>query len=186
MLVGPKARGFIPILVDQTNIGGVQTLMAGLIFSGRVLPVAFTCFTYEEIRRSHNAIETAFMTLIRAVFPYQAVPLFIADRQYGRIGLIEALKNISATFVLRTKGKGLVRLSHDGAPCLLLSCVYCCACSQGGYRRRSVRRGSGRLIAPFGISAFSFAAALMPLHCPEVPITFPFHFLSYFSSWFKA
>jgi len=113
LLLGTTAPPHVPILIDQTTIGDVQALMAGVIFSGRVLPVAFACFTYDEIRRSQNAIETAFMTLIRAVFPYGSVPVFIADRHYGRLQLIRALKSISASFLLRTKGNTLVQCPRE-------------------------------------------------------------------------
>ncbi|MFN3739535.1 MAG: hypothetical protein ACK4TF_02530 [Thermodesulfovibrionales bacterium] len=60
---------FIPVVVDQTTIGGVQVLMAGILFSGRVLPIGFSCFVYEKIKRSQNILETAFLTLISGSFP---------------------------------------------------------------------------------------------------------------------
>jgi hypothetical protein len=46
LVVGRVRHRLVPVLVDQTEIGGVPTLMAGVIHRGRVLPIGFTCFTY--------------------------------------------------------------------------------------------------------------------------------------------
>jgi hypothetical protein len=78
----PAAR--IPLLLDQTDICGVQTILVGVIFKGRVLPVAFTCFLYCQIRRSQNLLETNLLKLVADAFPKGREPVFIADRQYGR------------------------------------------------------------------------------------------------------
>ena len=40
-----EARRLVPVLVDQVDIGGTPTIMAGVVHRGRVLPIAFTCAT---------------------------------------------------------------------------------------------------------------------------------------------
>jgi len=82
--IGPLRRGWAPILVDQTEIGGTPTLMAGVSYRGRVLPRAFSCFESARLRRSQNTPETAFLTLIAASLGTAARAVSVGDRQYGR------------------------------------------------------------------------------------------------------
>src|SRR3990170_7579396 len=77
----PKAP-LTPVVVDQTSIGGIPVLMAGLLFSGRVLPIGFTCFLYETFYKSQNTLEAGFLTLLKAAFPRSTHPVFILDRGY--------------------------------------------------------------------------------------------------------
>jgi len=101
VVLGTDGAGDVPVLVDQTTVHQVQVLMAGVLFCGRVLPVAFTCFLHETMRRSQNAIETALLTLIQACFPSGCRPVFIGDRAYGRAQLLEAVYEIGGRFVFR-------------------------------------------------------------------------------------
>ncbi len=103
LVVGPRRRGLVPILIDQTDIGGTPTLMAGVSHRGRVLPVAFSCFEYAKLRRSQNTLETAFLTLIAASLGAQARAVFVGDRQYGRFQLLQALNGLNQLYVLRCK-----------------------------------------------------------------------------------
>ena len=41
---GTKLRERLPMILDQTTIRGIETLLIGLVFEGRVLPIAFSCF----------------------------------------------------------------------------------------------------------------------------------------------
>ena len=58
-----------PLILDQTTIRGIQTLLIGLVFSGRVLPLAFSCFTNDKIRKSRNALEHGLILAVMACFP---------------------------------------------------------------------------------------------------------------------
>jgi hypothetical protein len=107
-----RVRALVPILVDQTDIGGTPTLMAGLIHRGRVLPVGFTCFVYRQLRRSQNTLETAFLHLIAAALPAGVRAVFTADRQYGRGQLLQGLNALGQLYILR--GKSRVVLWQDG------------------------------------------------------------------------
>lgn len=113
--VGARARGLVPVLVDQTDIGGTPTVLAGVIHRGRVLPIAFTCLDYAKLRRSQNSLETALLTLVKASLPEDARPIFTADRAYGRYQLIQALNALGQLYVLRCKRN--VVLWQDGRKC---------------------------------------------------------------------
>jgi len=107
-----KGEKLVPILVDQTDIGGTPTIMAGVVHRGRVLPIAFTCVEYAQMRRSLNTIETALLTLIVASLPKGVQAIFTADRAYGRYQLIHALNALGQRYILRCKDN--VVLWHEG------------------------------------------------------------------------
>lgn len=112
VVIGPLRQGLVPILVDQVDIGATPTLMAGVCHRGRVLPVGFTCFEYEKLRRSQNTLETAFLMLIAASLGPLAQAVFVGDRQYGRFQLLHALNGLKQLYVLRCKSD--VILWQDG------------------------------------------------------------------------
>jgi branched-subunit amino acid ABC-type transport system permease component len=105
IVLGPRPQRLTPLLVDQTAIGAVQTILVGAIYQGRVLPLAFTCFTYAQIRKSQNLLETALLRLVAACFPAGTLPVFIADRAYGRSQLLTTLNSWGVWFILRSKRK---------------------------------------------------------------------------------
>jgi hypothetical protein len=122
LALGANPEGWIPIVVDQTDIRGTQVLMAGIRVANRILPVAFTCFEYEKIRKSQNLIEYSLLLLIRACLPPACKPLFVMDRGYARASLLKQLRTLNIPFLIRgrsstivhVKGKrlSLGRLSH--------------------------------------------------------------------------
>jgi len=111
-VAGTKGQRQVPILVDQTDVAGVPTIMAGVVHRGRVLPMGFTCVEYAQMRRSLNALETAFLTLIVSALPPGCQAIFTADRAYGRYQLLQALNALGQLYVLRCKNK--VILWKDG------------------------------------------------------------------------
>ena len=111
-VVGTSKECFIPVVVDQTTIGMVQVIMAGVLFSGRVLPIAFTCFLYEKLYKSQNKLETGFLTLIMGSFPSRQKPIFIMDRAYGRLQLIQALNRMNGLYIARAKGNVIVWIGN--------------------------------------------------------------------------
>jgi len=54
---GTKLRERLPMILDQTTIRGIETLLIGLVFEGRVLPIAFSCFMKKWIHKSQNILE---------------------------------------------------------------------------------------------------------------------------------
>jgi hypothetical protein len=107
-VIGTSNERFIPVVVDQTAIGMVQVIMAGVLFSGRVLPIAFTCFLYKNIYQSQNKLETGFLALIMGSFPRGQKPIFTMDRAYGRLQLIKALNHMNGLYIARAKSNVIV------------------------------------------------------------------------------
>jgi Transposase DDE domain len=121
-VTGDLRDRFIPVVVDQTAIGSVQVIMAGVLFSGRVLPVAFMCFLYEKIYKSQNRLETGFLTLVRGSFPDRQKPVFIMDRAYGRLQLIQALNRMNGLYVARAKSNVIVWIGNKAKSLNRFSC----------------------------------------------------------------
>jgi hypothetical protein len=96
--------------------------MAGVLFSGRVLPVAFMCFLYEKIYKSQNRLETGFLTLIRGSFPDRQKPVFIMDRAYGRLQLIQALNRMNGLYIARAKSNVIVWIGNKAKSLSRFSC----------------------------------------------------------------
>jgi hypothetical protein len=117
LVLGIQAGGAVPLILDQTTIRGVQTLLIGAIFEGRVLPVAFSCFTHAGIRKSQNILEHALIVTVMSCFPAESRPLLIMDRGYARVALLEKLRREGIPFLVRAKAKVIVY--YQGRPLLL-------------------------------------------------------------------
>ena len=98
----------VPLILDQTTIRGIPTLLIGLVFEGRVLPVAFSCFTYRLIRKSQNILEHALIQAAMSCFPPPKRPWLIMDRGYARVGLLMQLGLEGIPFLVRAKKNVLV------------------------------------------------------------------------------
>jgi hypothetical protein len=103
LVLGIQSSGSIPLILDQTTIRGIQTLLIGAVFEGRVLPVAFSCFTYERIRKSQNILEHALIVTVMSCFPAERRPLLILDRGYARVALLQKLGQAGIPFLVRAK-----------------------------------------------------------------------------------
>lgn len=110
LALGTHPRGWIPIVVDQTDIGRTQVIMAGIRVAQRVLPVAFTCFRYDQIRSSQNVLENSLLVLIAACLPAGCKPLFVMDRGYARASLLKQLRTLNIPFLIRGRSNTIVRL----------------------------------------------------------------------------
>jgi len=98
----------VPLILDQTTIRGIPTLLIGLVFEGRVLPVAFSCFTYRLIRKSQNILEHSLIQAVMSCFPAPKRPWLIMDRGYARVGLLMQLGLEGIPFLVRAKKNVLV------------------------------------------------------------------------------
>ena len=110
LALGAYPSGWIPIVVDQTDVQGTQVIMAGIRVAQRILPVAFTCFAYSEIRKSQNAIEDSLLLLITACLPPGCKPLFVMDRGYARASLLQQLRRLNIPFLIRGRSNTIVRV----------------------------------------------------------------------------
>lgn len=112
LALGPHAKGWVPIVVDQTTIRGTPTLMAGVRVSNRILPVAFYCFEYDKLRKSQNAAEEALLRLIAASLPMECKPLYVMDRGYARVSLLQVLRDLHIPFLIRGRKNTMVRIGR--------------------------------------------------------------------------
>jgi len=101
LAVGTTFKGRLPMILDETSVRGIPTLLVGLIFDGRVLPVAFTCFTHDFVEKSKNIIEHALMLTVAACFPVGSRPVLVMDRGYARVGLLPQLASAGIPFLIR-------------------------------------------------------------------------------------
>jgi hypothetical protein len=105
---GTHPPGPIPLILDQTSIRGIPTLLIGLVFEGRVIPVAFSCFIYSRIQKSQNILEHALILAVMSCFPAKQRPWLIMDRGYARVGLLMKLGLEGIPFLVRAKRNVLV------------------------------------------------------------------------------
>lgn len=105
---GTHLPGPIPLILDQTSIRGIPTLLIGLVFEGRVIPVAFSCFVYPRILKSQNILEHALILAVMSCFPAKHRPWLIMDRGYARVGLLMKLGLEGIPFLVRAKRNVLV------------------------------------------------------------------------------
>lgn len=116
LLVGRGLSGLLPVIVDQTQVGNVLVILAGLAFSGRVFPVGVHTYTNEDIRarpereKSRNWIEGLFLMRLLEACPESLTLLFILDRGYARVSLIrELLGQPGVMFLMRAPKNVVVR-----------------------------------------------------------------------------
>ena len=135
LALGANPRGWIPIVVDQTDVGGTQVIMAGIRVAHRVLPVAFACYEYDKIQKSQNAIENSLLLLIAACLPPACKPVFVMDRGYARASLLQQLRTLNIPFLIRGRSNTIVRVGgkrlslgrlphRSGHPCRYSNATY--------------------------------------------------------------
>jgi len=107
---GTKLRERLPMILDQTTIRGIETLLIGLVFEGRVLPIAFSCFMENLIHKSQNILEHGLILAAMSCFPVEFRPLLILDRGYARVGLLIHLREEGIPFLCRAKRSVMVYL----------------------------------------------------------------------------
>jgi len=108
---GTKLRERLPMILDQTTIRGIETLLMGLVFEGRVLPIAFSCFMKKFIHKSQNILEHGLILAAMSCFPVEVRPFLILDRGYARVALFIHLRKEGIPFLCRAKKSVMVYLS---------------------------------------------------------------------------
>lgn len=113
LALGKDPRGWVPVVVDQTDLQGKPVILAGVRAARRVLPVAFACFEYAKIRKSQNIIENSLLLLIAACLPHCCKPVFVMDRGYARASLLAQLGQIDIPFLIRGRSNTIVRVGRS-------------------------------------------------------------------------
>jgi hypothetical protein len=110
LALGAHPKGWVPIVVDQTSIGTTQVIMAGVRVAHRVIPVAFTCYEYQAIRKSQNIIENGLLLLVASCLPPGCKPVFVMDRGYARASLLRLLNEHNIPYLIRGRANTIVRI----------------------------------------------------------------------------
>jgi hypothetical protein len=105
---GTKLKERLPMILDQTTIRGIETLLIGLVFEGRVLPIAFSCFMKNLIHKSQNILEHGLILAAMSCFRSEVRPLLILDRGYARVSLFIHLLKEGIPFLCRAKKSVMV------------------------------------------------------------------------------
>ena len=108
---GTQLRERLPMILDQTTIRGIETLLMGLVFEGRVLPIAFSCFMKNLIHKSQNILEHGLILAAMSCFPVEVRPFLILDRGYARASLFIHLRKEGIPFLCRAKKSVMVYLA---------------------------------------------------------------------------
>ncbi len=136
LAVGTRLRERLPMILDQSTIRGIETLLIGLVYEGRVLPVAFSCFMKNAIHKSQNILEHSLVLAVMCCFPLECRPLLILDRGYARVSLLIQFRQEGIPFLCRarrsvmvylkgqTKGKTLGRFKIKPGQLLRYSILY--------------------------------------------------------------
>ena len=111
---GTKLRERLPMVLDQTTIRGIETLLIGLVYEGRVLPIAFSCFMKKFIHKSQNILEHSLILAAMSCFPVECRPLLILDRGYARVALLIHFREEGIPFLCRAKRSVMVYLQGEG------------------------------------------------------------------------
>jgi len=110
LAVGTKVRERLPMILDQTTIRGIETLLIGVVFEGRVLPIAFSCFMKKLIHKSQNILEHSLILAAMSCFPPEFRPLLILDRGYARVALLMKFREEGIPFLCRARRSVMVYL----------------------------------------------------------------------------
>ena len=101
LVFGKKPLGLVPLVLDQTTIGGVEVIDCSVPFEGRALPLGLTSFEYPLIAESQNKIEGDFFMNLIAHLPQWIDAVFILDRGYSRVQLMHDFNDHSVLFIMR-------------------------------------------------------------------------------------
>jgi hypothetical protein len=112
LATGGSCPSLVPVLVDQTAVGGVQVLTASYPVEGRAIPLAMATFEHAKLEWSQNLLEEGFLRRLAGALPPQVRLVWIMDRGYGRATLLVVCRNQQWLFVIR--GRAAVIVQYQG------------------------------------------------------------------------
>ena len=103
------------LIVDGTKIGSNhQLLMVAIAYRRRALPLAWT---WLRCRRGHSSVkkQLALLHYVHSLTPAGHAVQFVGDSEFGAASVLKQLETWSWQYVLRQKGRFLVRSSENDA-----------------------------------------------------------------------
>lgn len=101
------------LIVDGTRIGNKhQLLMVAIAYRRRALPLAWT---WVRCRRGHSSAlkQLALLAYVHSLIPTEQQVQFVGDSEFGAVPVLKQLDAWSWHYVLRQKGRFLVRCCQD-------------------------------------------------------------------------
>lgn len=114
MIVDQDTEGMIPVIIDQTDLSGVQVITASIPYQGRALPFALTTFEFENIKYSQNDIEKDFFILLQEIKPERKSLLFIMDRGYAQADYFSFFNEAKQLYLIRACSKVMIEYFDKG------------------------------------------------------------------------
>jgi hypothetical protein len=99
--------------IEVFDYPGIETLLVVLVYEGRVLPVAFSCFMKWSIQKSQNILEHRLVLAVMSCFSIERQALLILDRGYARVNLFIYFRNEWIPFLCRAKRSVMVYLQSS-------------------------------------------------------------------------
>lgn len=112
LVLGKDKPKILPLLVDQTSVGGVESVVASYATEGRAIPLSIASFEKETIRAGQNIFEETFLDKLSKDLK-DINPLWIMDRGYARANLLARLRKRKQPFIIRGRSAVLVQY-QDG------------------------------------------------------------------------
>lgn len=111
LIFGKRGQGLWPVVFDQTKAGSTQSLVAGVPFEGRVMPLAAYTFDYPwttTAPHSQNDLERVFLIDVESALPVGVKAVFIGDRGFARAALLRQCQDEQRLFIIRGRGATVV------------------------------------------------------------------------------
>lgn len=103
------ATGEIRLIVDGSKVGfGHQLLLVAIAYRRRAIPLAWT---WIKSNRGHSSVakQKALLAYVRRLLPCKSQVLVVGDAEFGEVGLQKMLSRWQWQYVLRQKGRYLLK-----------------------------------------------------------------------------
>jgi len=108
-LVQRLAAGEIRLIVDGSKVGfGHQLLLVAIAYRRRAIPLAWT---WVKGSRGHSTVhkQQALLTYVHGLIPAKSSVLLVGDAEFGEVAVQKLLKKWRWRYVVRQKGRYLLR-----------------------------------------------------------------------------
>lgn len=109
------AHGEIRLIVDGSKVGfGHQLLMVAIAYRRRAIPLAWT---WVKGSRGHSTSrkQKSLLAYVHSLIPPDAKVTVVGDAEFGEVGVQKLLKRWGWRYVLRQKGRYLVRKNGNSS-----------------------------------------------------------------------